>query len=67
MPQIQTEHYVRALKPSPPGHDTPEVQNTPSRICVFMMDTAADDSELNQEQPKGMGVEYTQTAVDDRS
>ena len=25
------------------------IKNTPSRSCVFMMDTAADDSELNQE------------------
>ena len=26
LPQIQTEHYVRALTPSPPGHDKNEIK-----------------------------------------
>ena len=52
---------MRALTPSPPGHDTPEVQNTPSRSCVFMMDTAADDSELNLEQ--GRALEFAPSST----
>ena len=41
---------MRALTRHHQGTTHQRVKNTPSRSCVFMMDTAADDSELNQEQ-----------------